>query len=71
MLEIRTIALKDLADAAKRVDKAAFRPPGRFGSSAQALLRTARCSDSLDSRNLPTTKNSDSQLSLLDLAALG
>jgi hypothetical protein len=32
---------------------------------------TARCSHRLDRRNLPTTKNPDSRLSLLDLAGLG
>jgi transposase len=32
---------------------------------------TARCSHRLDCRNLPTTQNLDSRLSLFDLAGLG
>ena len=70
-LEQWAIALKDLADAAKRVDKAAFGQQADFAQARQALLRTARCSRSLDRRNLPATKNPDSRLSLLDLAGLG
>ena len=71
ILETRAIALKDLADAALRVDKTAFGHQADFALVRQALLRTARCSRSLDRRNLPATKNPDSRLSLLDLAGLG
>ena len=56
MLEIAGIALKDLADAAKRVDRAAFGYQTGLALACQALLRTAGCSDSLDSRNLPRLK---------------
>jgi hypothetical protein len=38
-LSDRETALKDLADAAKRVDKAAFGHQGDFGQAHQALLK--------------------------------
>jgi hypothetical protein len=61
-LKNQAIALKDLAHAAYRVDKAALGHQADFAQAPQALLRTTRCSDRLDCRNLPATQ---------DLADLG
>jgi hypothetical protein len=46
-------------------------PSSPSGTHRKRGSQAAGCSDSLGSRNLPTTKNPDSRLSLLDLAGLG